>query len=86
MVVYSVFSVFGLKVGIHPVISNQPQRNGWERRWDLMRLGGMSATLMTATLSDDRGDPIELYIDELKRDAYAEKRTKEDGDRYSKEV
>jgi len=33
-----------------------------------MRMGGMSsAELMAAKLSDERGDPIELFLEELKR-------------------
>ncbi len=33
-----------------------------------MRMGGMSsAELMAAKLSDERGDPIELFLEDLKR-------------------
>ncbi len=68
LAVYSVFSAYGLKVGIHPIVSNQPPANSWESRQDLMRMGGMSsAELMAAKLSDERGDPIELFLEDLKR-------------------
>lgn len=58
----------GLKVKVHPIVSNQPQPDGWERRKDLKRMGGMSSVeLMAAELSDERGDPVELFLEDLKR-------------------
>lgn len=68
LAVYGCFSAFRLKVGVHPIVSNQPPANSWQSREDLKRMGGMSsAELMAAKLSDERGDPIELFLEDLKR-------------------
>jgi len=62
-------------------VSNQPPANSWESRQDLMRMGGMSsAELMAAKLCDERGDPVELFLEDLKRSVRNREEMEEDDD------
>lgn len=77
---YSVFSALGLKVGIHPIVSNEERGEGLSSE---MRMGGMSwFELMRAKTRDHDGDPVELFLDDLKRDA----RIREDAEREDAEA
>lgn len=81
LAVYSVFDTFGLKIGIHPIVSNEEREEDGEKSGELWRMGGISCQeLMWTDLSDDRGDPIELFLDNLKQDAHMRKKAEEEED------
>lgn len=70
LAVYTAFKAFGLKVGMHPIVSNQKQPDYGDLSEDLMNMGGMSSkSLMAIGLCDSVGDPVELFLDNLKREA-----------------
>ena len=73
---YTVFSAHGLKVGIHPIVRNQPRKAEWgDFHEDLGRMGGMSsAQLMAANLSDNKVDPVELFHGGLRPKACARRK------------
>ena len=70
LAVYSVFDTFGLKIGIHPIVSNEERREDGKPSSGPMRMGGISCDeLMSANLSEDSRDPVELVLDNMKQTA-----------------
>lgn len=70
LAVYSVFKTFGLKLGIHPIVSNEERKEddeGWQKR-----MGGISRDeleSMKANLPDNSEDPVEAFLDNMKQTA-----------------
>ncbi|KAL8786009.1 MAG: hypothetical protein Q9195_008390 [Heterodermia aff. obscurata] len=71
LAVFGVFQAYGLKIGLHPIVSNN---RADEPQYEHM-MGGMSrGELMAANLLDTEGDPIELFLGNLRN----VKKTKEE--------
>lgn len=79
LAVYGVFDTFGLKIGIHPIVSNEERREDGKESSGPMRMGGISCDeLMRANLADDSEDPIEVFLDNMKQTADMRKKALEE--------
>ena len=77
LAVYSVFDTFGLKIGIHPIVSNEERSEGGGSSSGERRMGGISCYELM-DLADDSRDPVEVSLENMKQTADRRKKALEE--------